>query len=149
MVRRRIPTWAQSKERGAEVRMLSSHPGPQECRPPGQQHIALCMGLQPQLDSSVQASNALFICCTHLGTGFSSRHAKDEGPVFPVNIPGEQGDTCQDMRLGNPSRRVFEEENSTIPELEEGLEIISGNPFSVLTELGSETLMNWLESQNY
>lgn len=101
-----------------------------------------CCPVQPQLSSSVRASNTLFICCTPLGTSFSCAHADDEGPVLPVNTPAEQGAANQDIRSGNPSHRGFEEENSTIPELEEALAIPSGNPFSVLTQLGSDTLMN-------
>lgn len=102
--------------------------------PRGNNALPCAVGLQPQLNSSVRASKALFICCTLLGTVFSSTCAKDEGPVLPVNTPGEQGGTDKDTRSGNPSHGVFEEENSTIPELEEALEITSGNPFNLLKE---------------
>lgn len=106
-------------------------------------NVLPCAGrLQPQLSSSVRASNTLFISCTPLGTSFSSAHVDDEGPVLPVNTPAEQGAANQDIRSGNPSHRGFEEENGTIPELEEALAIPAGNPFSVLTKLGSDILMN-------
>lgn len=65
-----------------------------------------------------------------------------------MNIPGEWGGANKDNQSGNHVR-VFEGKNGTISELEEALEIMSGDPLDLLKETGPETLTNWHESQSY